>query len=280
MNVHKNDPLNNLLKNFSLKAGVFFAGNLCGVHDFPLGQGHGHLHLINSGVIRISTERAADVRLDVKTPTLLLLSQPQRHRITTGEGDGAEVICGTVQFGEVGVNPVTLSLPPLVVAELKSISAAENCMQMLLTEAFSESTGQQAIMDRLCEVLTIYVLRYCIDTGLTKGGALAGLADRRLSKALQVIHENPDAPLNLDSMASIAGMSRARFAANFKEVIGETPADYLTSWRLSLSQKLLMNNMPIKQIAGEVGYRSASALTRAFIRKFGCSPTEWQKTQV
>lgn len=152
-------------------------------------------------------------------------------------------------------------------------------MQMILTEAFSESTGQQAIMDRLCEVLTIYVLRYCIETGLTKGGALAGLADRRLSKALQVIHENPAAPLNLDSMASIAGMSRARFAANFKEVIGETPADYLTSWRLSLSQKLLMNNLPIKQIAGQVGYRSASALTRAFIRQFGCSPTEWQKMQ-
>jgi len=191
MNVHKNDPLNHLLKNFSLKAVVFFAGNLCGVHDFPSGQGHGHLHLINSGMVRISTESAADVQLDVKTPTLLLLSQPQRHRITTDDSVGAEVICGTVQFGGVGVNPVTLSLPPLVIAELKSASVAENCMQMLLTEAFSESTGQQAIMDRLCEVLTIYVLRYCVETGLAKVGALAGLADRRLSKVLQVIHEIP-----------------------------------------------------------------------------------------
>jgi AraC-like DNA-binding protein len=279
MNAEKNDPLNHLLKNFSLKAGVFFAGNLCGIHDFPSGHGHGHLHLINSGVIRISTEQEADVRLDVKTPTLLLLSQPQRHRITTDENDGAEVICGTVQFGEVGVNPVTLSLPPLVVAELSSVNAAENCMQMLLTEAFSDLTGQQAIMNRLCEVLTIYVLRHCIATGLTKGGALAGLADRRLSKALQVIHETPASPLNLDSMASLAGMSRARFAAHFKEVIGETPADYLTAWRLSLCQKLLMNNLPIKQIAGDVGYQSASALTRAFVRKFGCSPTEWQRSQ-
>lgn len=279
MSVQKNDPLNSLLKNFSLRAGVFFTGNLCGVHDFPLAQGHGHLHLINSGVVRISTDRAADVLLDVKTPTLLLLSQPQRHRITTDEQKGAEVICGTVQFGEVGVNPVTLSLPPLVVAELKSIPAAENCMQMLLTEALSEVTGRQAIMDRLCEVLTIYVLRYCIDTGMAKGGALAGLADRRLSKALQVIHKDPSGPLKLDSMASIAGMSRARFAANFKEVIGETPAEYLTSWRLSLCQKMLMKKVPIKQIATEVGYQSASALTRAFVRQFGCAPSDWQKNQ-
>lgn len=279
MSVQKNDPLNSLLKNFSLRSGIFFAGNLCGVHDFPSGQGHGHLHLIKSGMVRISTERAADVQLDVKTPTLLLLSQPQRHRITTDEQEGAEVICGTVQFGEVGVNPVTLSLPPLVIAELKSIPGAENCMQMLLTEALSEAKGQQAIMDRLCEVLTIHVLRYCIDTGLAKGGALAGLADRRLSKALQVIHQDPSGPLNLDSMAEIAGMSRARFAANFKEVIGETPAEYLTLWRLSLCQKLLMKNVPIKQIASEVGYRSASALTRAFVRQFGSAPSEWQKNR-
>lgn len=279
MSVQKNDQLNSLLKNFSLRAGVFFAGNLCGVHDFPLGQGHGHLHLINSGAVRISTERAADVLLDVKTPTLLLLSQPQRHRITTDEQEGAEVICGTVQFGEVGVNPVTLSLPSLVIAELKSIPAAESCMQMLLTEALSEAKGQQAIMDRLCEVLTIYVLRYCIDTGLAKGGALAGLADRRLSKALQLIHQDPTGPLNLDFMANIAGMSRARFAAHFKDVIGETPAEYLTLWRLSLCQKLLMKNISIKQIASEVGYRSASALTRAFVRQFGCAPSEWQKNQ-
>jgi transcriptional regulator GlxA family with amidase domain len=177
------------------------------------------------------------------------------------------------------VNPVTLSLPPLVIAELKSIPGAENCMQMLLTEALSEAKGQQAIMDRLCEVLTIHVLRYCIDKGLTEGGALAGLADRRLSKALQVIHQDPSGQLNLDSMADIAGMSRARFAANFKEVIGETPAEYLTLWRLSLCQKLLMTKLPIKQIAAAVGYHSASALTRAFVRKFGCSPTEWQKSQ-
>jgi transcriptional regulator GlxA family with amidase domain len=150
-------------------------------------------------------------------------------------------------------------------------------MQMLLIEAQTESTGQQAIMDRLCEALTIYVLRYCIDTGLAKGGTLAGLSDRRLSKVLQVIHQDPAGPLNLDSMAGIAGMSRARFAANFKEVVRETPADYLTSWRLSLCQKLLMQNIPIKQIAAETGYHSANALSRAFARKFGCTPSEWQK---
>ncbi|MFM7633577.1 MAG: helix-turn-helix domain-containing protein [Betaproteobacteria bacterium] len=40
-----------------------------------------------------------------------------------------------------------------------------------------------------------------------------------------------------------------------------------------------MKNVPIKQIASEVGYRSASALTRAFVRQFGSSPSEWQKNR-
>ena len=77
----------------------------------------------------------------------------------------------------------------------------------------------------------------------------------------------------------MAGMSRARFAVHFREVVGETPGEYLASWRIMLAQRLLKNGRQLKDVVDEVGYASSSALTRAFVRKQGCSPTEWLKSQ-
>jgi AraC-like DNA-binding protein len=76
-------------------------------------------------------------------------------------------------------------------------------------------------------------------------------------------------------MAAAAGMSRARFAVHFRAVTGDTPADYLASWRITLAQGMLRAGRPLKHVAVEVGYGSASALTRAFIRKIGQAPTHW-----
>ncbi|WP_240936119.1 helix-turn-helix domain-containing protein [Billgrantia bachuensis] len=72
-------------------------------------------------------------------------------------------------------------------------------------------------------------------------------------------------------------MSRASYAAHFRTVMGQTPAEYLLSWRISLAQKRLLQGRPIALIADEVGYESPSALARAFRRKTGNSPRDWMK---
>jgi AraC-like DNA-binding protein len=150
---------------------------------------------------------------------------------------------------------------------------------LVFDEAFSDQFGRQAVLDRLCEVLMIRLLRHCMTHGLTQGGTLAGLADHRLAKALADIHKEPARERDLASMAALAGMSRARFAVKFRDVTGETPIDYLASWRIMTAQNLLKRGRPLKHVADDVGYGSASALTRAFIRKLGCSPTAWLKGQ-
>ena len=78
-------------------------------------------------------------------------------------------------------------------------------------------------------------------------------------------------------MAEKSNMSRSAYAAHFRTIIGQTPAEYLLSWRVSLAQKLLREGRAINLIAADVGYDSPSALTRAFRRKTGVSPREWSK---
>jgi AraC-like DNA-binding protein len=267
------DRLSFLLHRFSLSAGVFYTGQICGVHHFERDPQRGHVHLIKRGPVKLAG--GPEGTLAITEPTLLFLPRPDSHRLIANDRDGADVVCASIQFGGGGHNPITDSLPPMVLVPLADLSGAAALLELLYDEAFAEQCGRQAALDRLCELLLIKLLRHCLDHGMAQGGTLAGLADARLAKALVALHEDPTRAWELSDMASLAGMSRARFAVHFREVTGETPADYLASWRITLAQGMLRAGRPLKHVALEVGYGSASALTRAFIRKIGQAPTRW-----
>lgn len=271
------DPLANLLNSFSLHAGVFYTGNICGIHDFERDTQRGHLHLIRSGDVQVRgvTRR----RFAVTEPTLMFLPRPDQHRLVADERAGADVVCATVQFGGSGINPITASLPDLVMVPLSQLPGVDALLDLMFDEAFHELPGRQGVLDRLCEVLMVRLLRHCMVQGLTQGGTLAGLADTRLGPVLAALHESPELEWDLPGMAQRAGMSRARFAVRFREVTGATPGDYLAGWRIQTAQRLLTRGEAIKQVAEAVGYGSASALSRAFVRKLGVAPGEWVAQQ-
>ena len=270
------DPLVSLLSHFALQAGVFYTGNICGIHDFDRDTQRGHLHLIRRGVVRLDgTER---VEYDITEPTLVFLPRPEFHRLVADNGAGADVVCGTVHFGG-GRNPVTDSLPDVVMIELHQLQGVEMILDLMFQEAFADQRGRQAVLDRLCEVLIVMLLRHCVEHGVTRGGALAGLADARIAPALQAMHDAPASAWSLEALAQVVHMSRARFAARFKSVTGTTVAEYLTSWRLMAAQRLLASGKAPKAVAHEVGYANASALARAFTRKLGVSPLAWLRAQ-
>lgn len=270
-------PLDQLLTQFSLHAGVFYTGNICGLHDFEHDEKRGHLHLIKTGPVQLIERGKPTIVLN--KPTLVFLPRPQTHRLLADESDGADVVCATVLLGGGSRNPISDSLPDAVLIELDQMAGIHEILGLMFDEAFSDRNGRQVLLDRLCEVLMIKMLRYCLDQGLTAGGALAGLSDPKLAKTLEAIHEQPAHDWNLPAMAAKAGMSRARFADHFRDVVGKPPADYLASWRIMLAQRLLARGTPAKTVALDVGYGSSSALHRAFVRKLGVSPSGWLREQ-
>ncbi|AGH43215.1 AraC family transcriptional regulator [Paraglaciecola psychrophila 170] len=108
-----------------------------------------------------------------------------------------------------------------------------------------------------------------------KVGLLAGLADQNMRKTIVAMYDNPEIDWTVESLAAEACMSRSVFSNLFRETIGETPAKYLQHWRIGLVKKWLKNGQPIKLIAEEAGYKSESALSRAFKAQCGFSPREW-----
>lgn len=271
------DPLSRLLSRFTVTAGVFYTGRICGVHPFAADPHRGHLHLIEQGPVDLIDEQGRSERFE--QPVLIYLPRPGRHRLVADDTLGARVLCATVQFGGGdNHNPVSDSLPAVVKVRLDELDGFGDILGLIANEALQQQMGSQSAIDRLCELLIIKLLRHCLQAGLTTGGMLAGLADARLAKALAAMHRDPMRSWPLVALANEAGMSRARFAARFHQVTGSTPADYLTGWRISCAQKLLRSGRAIKQASAEAGYGSSSALTRAFIRKVGMAPSEWLRT--
>jgi AraC-like DNA-binding protein len=91
------------------------------------------------------------------------------------------------------------------------------------------------------------------------------------------MHENPQTMWSLDSLAEVAAMSRSTFANRFKKVVGVSPAEYLTDWRISLAKKQMGQGRAVKHMAAGLGYANASALSRVFAQRTGMSPREWLK---
>jgi AraC-like DNA-binding protein len=271
------DRLSSLLARFQLRARVLHSGTLSSVLDLHEARRGGHLHLVCAGQLEMAT--AGSQRLKISEPSVLLLPRPLVHQLIPGPGAAPELVSAAIDFGPSDENPLLRGLPDLLHVPLAQWQADASTLvlvqQSLAAETAAQRCGHAAVVDRLVEVLVIQLLRHAMAQRLVDVGVIAGLADARLSRVLNALHAEPERPWTLDTMALLAGMSRARFAAHFSAALGMPPGEYLGTWRIGLARSLLRKGMSVKQVAPEVGYANASALARAFAQRLGLSPTAW-----
>ena len=274
------DRLSGLLERFRVRAHLFHAGPLCGVSHFDAQEGRGFLHVLRRGemVVTHRPRSGAPRKVKVTEPTLLLYPRPLEHQFHNAPTEGADFVCATVDFEGGFRHPVVAALPPVLVLPLHAVDGLEQTLALLFAETERVRCGHRLLADRLFEVLLLQLLRWLLDhpeQARMPPGLLTGLADPALARALTALHDAPGQPWSLAQMAQQAGMSRSAFAARFKAVVGDTPADYLAHWRLTLAQAHLRGGRSLKSIANELGYANPSALSRVFAQKVGMSPRVW-----
>ena len=166
------------------------------------------------------------------------------------------------------------ALPPLLVLREGEWSCP--VVPLLADEIGKDEPGQEAVLDRLLDLLLIAVLRAWFarpDNGSPEWYRAHG--DPVVGHALRLLHNNPAHPWTVATLAAETGVSRAWMARHFAELVGEPPMSYLTSWRLALAADLLREpDATVGAVARQVGYGSAFALSAAFKRVRGVSPQE------
>jgi transcriptional regulator GlxA family with amidase domain len=100
---------------------------------------------------------------------------------------------------------------------------------------------------------------------------------RHLLRAKDLADARYSEPLDVDDLASAAGLSRAHFSREFRRAFGESPHQYLLTRRLERAAALLRTtDHSVAEICLSVGLTSVGSFTTSFTRTFGKSPTVYR----
>lgn len=199
-------------------------------------------------------------------------------------GQATQLFCGHFEFDEGAVHPLLTALPGSIhIPNTESMNTAwlDPVIRFVASEVMGGRAGADAIVHRLTEIIFIQVVRSFVDQAGDAAGCLAGVLDRHLGRALSAVHEAPEQPWTVETMARESGLSRTVFADRFHRLIGMTPLAYVTQWRMHVARRhLLDTDLPMVEIAEAAGYRSESAFARAFRREFGVAPGTLRRERI
>lgn len=221
---------------------------------------------------------AASARLDE------ILARRPRQLNYGGGGTVCRLVCGYLACDKRLAGMLLTGLPTVVRVNVRGSSAGkwlESSVRYALAEARSPRPGGEGVLAKLAEVLFIEVLRlYMHQQGEGRTGWLAGVGDRIVGAALNALHKKPCHTWTLEELARTAGTSRSVLAERFQQMVGVSPMQYLTQWRMLLAANLLRSsNSSLLRIAEEVGYQTDTAFSRAFRREYGAPPAAWRRGQ-
>ncbi len=145
-------------------------------------------------------------------------------------------------------------------------------------ESSHERAGRDLALTRLVELLLIEALR---STGGDDAppGLLRGLADARVAPAIREMHGQLERSWTVSDLARTAALSRSAFFERFTRTMGVPPMEYLLAWRMTVAKDLLRrHDLALVEVAGRIGYGSASSFSTAFSRHVGQPPSAYARS--
>jgi len=288
------DILNDVLKTLHLSSKVFLHAKFCEqwVVDIEPLNLQVSFHVIAHGDCWLHTnDQSSPAELHENDLVVCLHNTPHyvssspeppaddlpRNSPAKGEtsGESTSLICGQCEFLQYYWNPILEAMPNILV-----IPAADSArtilggvINLMIAETESAGNASNAVLDRLSDILFIEAFRAYIESHENTPGYIAALKDPRLSRALTSFHKQPAKNWTVQTLSAVSGMSRSSFADNFKYMVGMSPMEYVTGWRMQIAyDELTSDNSSVMSIAEGCGYQSEAAFRKAFKKQFGVGP--------
>ncbi len=200
----------------------------------------------------------------------------------SGFGGSTELVCGVFMWRNTEHNPLIDALPRIVHTDVSGRDGGktmELLTQLLVSELSMTRAGYDYMASRFVELLCAESIRQYVDQHPhDHPGWFRAMNDPRIGPSLNAIHAAPGSNLSVTALASGVNMSGSRFAARFRQVMGESVMSYVTNWRMNIASRLLVESeLNVEQIAPQVGYESTASFSRAFSRRYGRSPARYRK---
>lgn len=198
-----------------------------------------------------------------------------------GGGLPASILCGYFEYDRDSLHPLVAALPPFIHlhgAGSSDFAWLHTALNFMIHETLAAKPGAEAVVSRLAGVLFVQMVRAYIEQSDSPPAMLAAIADKQIGRVLALMHKDPARAWTLDTLARSAGMSRSALAARFHQLVGHTPMQYLTMWRMQLARKFLgESSSSTSAIAERVGYQSEAAFSKAFKKAVGTGPGAYRR---
>lgn len=259
-------------------------------------------HLVRRGAFQLHHNGAPPVR--VETHEVAICPSGGAHLMSFGKGakpvalnqilmrhsqcahaiapEGTELVCGVFLLRSAPLNPILSALPAVLKLSTSQSGSSTVLARVAEMLALELAQGEQGSFtsSRLLEIFCAEAFRaYRHREGATECGWFKALDDAKIGRALARLHENPGAAWTIPGLAATVAMSPSRFAARFRETMGQSVMSYVASWRMNLACRMLReSDRDLTAIATEVGYQDVAAFSRAFKALVGESPARWRST--
>ena len=266
-----------LLNQSMLRVEVVAEPRFCGswFADAP-NNGHGLFHLVNTGECLIESE-ALDETWHLQAGDLVVFPHGASHRLRARDAAmdiTTSLICGELRYASHTRHPLSHALPAcFVVRDAQADLLFRQLSAMMVEIARTEVPGRKVLLNKLAD--TLFTLAVCdyAHRHADQQGLFAALADNRICRVLQAVHEEPGHAWTMQGMAGLACMSRSAFAERFAQLMNVPPMQYVTQWRVNVAERLLQDpELSVASIAERLGYSSEAAFRRLFKRVSGTCP--------
>lgn len=232
---------------------------------------------------RIESASREPVQLEHRVRLCGVSSHESVPTLIAGEGQpGIATACGELRVGFAGGLDLFSSLREPLVVRFGGDESLQDQFVKLLAESARPGVGSRVLTEALLKQCLVLALRRLIEhepSPLPLLPWLAGVADKRLSRALHAVFEQPAAAFTVESLAMIAGMSRSAFAAAFRRAFGQSPMNLVKLVRLRRASELLVTTtLPVADVAKRVGFSSRSNFSLAFNQLHGMDPSRFRRT--
>jgi len=281
------NALNQLLSSLKIEANVHHNGQYCGDWAVDIsGSKRMTFHVISKGrcyleydgqSIALETGDAVFMPCDAQHCVTSLpnanleVNQSEALPMTQSlEQESTGLVCGNFAHQHPVFERLVQQMPNFIVVRASEGGPTKQIVDLLIQESLASGQHSNVLLNRLADCLFYLLVK---DNLNINGGVFAAFVHPNLSAAMELIHQNSDQRQTLDELASAAAMSRSAFSSTFKEVVGQTPIEYITQWRMTQAYRWLADDgISTFDAALRCGYESEASFAKAFKRVMGVGP--------
>ena len=148
------------------------------------------------------------------------------------------------------------------------------------SELRSQTAAGGLLIDSLATSMSARLIQQHADASAASSASriiAEGLDRRRLHRVLDHVEANLEGKITLDSMASVACLSRYHFSRAFKKATGQSPHRYVSGRRLERAKILLSKGgRSLVDIALALSFSNQANFNRAFTKATGQAPGQFR----